>query len=307
MVALGWAPVMQELWFGQFTLILLLMLLGAWLAFQRGRDVQGGVYLGLMLTLKLTGWPIILFLLLQRRWRAVIAAGSVASLLHLAEIGVHGWGLVRDYYLRVGPMVSLHYRTHDANPSLWTFGERLFADFGNNFHAHPLWQAPGLARLLDVAVPLAVLAICLVLALRLPRFDAAFALMASISAMLNPVAWTHYLLLTIIALGLVLQRLHALGWPRVWVKRLVLISVPFCVTHPIWSLLAQAFGQAGLPNVPPTVPWVAAWLTAVPTFAVLALCWLLWRVETVAAWQEQPAPPDAVDWLPTQSAELMTP
>jgi hypothetical protein len=235
-----------------------------------------------MLTLKLTGWPIILFLLLQRRWRAVIAAGGAVSLLHVLAMGGHGWALVRDYYLKVGPLVSAHYRGHDANPSLWTFGERLFAEFGNNFLSAPLWPAPLLARVVNVVLPLAVLATALYAAQRLGDFNAGFALLACVSVVLNPVAWTHYLLLTVPATGVVVQRLRALGWPRAWVKRLLLISAPFCVTHPLWSLLALSFSSAGGADPRPSVPFAAAWLTVTPTLAVLALGCLLWRITSVS-------------------------
>lgn len=277
-LALGWAPVMQDLWFGQFSLVLLVLLLGAWLALRQGQDWRGGVWLGCMVTLKLTGWPIVLFLLWRRRWTAVWSAGLTVVALHGLQVALHGWTLVSDYYLKIGPQVSAHYRLRDPNASLWTFGQRLFAEFGNNFLSQPPWPSPGLARLVNVAVPLLVLGVSFWLAGQLRNFDAAFALLACVSAVINPVAWTHYLLWTVPAVGLLLQRLQVLGWPRSWLTRLMLICAPFCVTHPIWSLLVLAFSHEGLSATRPVVPFAAAWLSVTPTIAVLVLCWMVWRL-----------------------------
>jgi hypothetical protein len=303
-LSLGWAPVMQDLWFGQFSIVLLLLLLWAWLALREGQDWRGGLLLGAMLTLKLTGWPIVLFLLLRRRWQAVTAAGLTVAFFHLLAVGLHGWGLVRDYYLKIGPEVSAHYHWRDPNSSLWTFGQRMFAEYGNNFLSQPPWPSPGLARAVDVLVPLMVLVISLWLAARLPEFDSAFALLACVSAIINPVAWTHYLMLTVVAIGVIVQRLHSLGWPRSWVKRLLLVCAPFCVTHPIWSLLAILFSQAGLSERRPVVPFAAAWLTVTPTLAVLALCWLLWRISNLAAQPARLQQPDDALWSAAEPARL---
>ena len=137
---------------------------------------------------------------------------------------------------------------------------------------------PALTATQNVAVPLLVLGVSLWLAGHLRNFDAAFALLACVSAVINPVAWTHYLLWTVPAIGLLLQRLQMLGWPRIWLTRLMLICAPFCVTHPIWSLLVLAFSREGFDATRPVVPFAAAWLSVTPTLAVLALCWMVWRL-----------------------------
>lgn len=297
LLACGWAPVMQDLWLGQFSLLLLLLLLGAWLALRQGRDWQAGLWLGCMLTLKLAGWPLVLYLLVRRRWQAVAATGATTALAHLLLIGCHGWELVRDYYVKVGPLVSAVYRGHDANPSLWTFGQRLFAEFGNNFLTQSPFAAPGLARVVGAAFPLLVLAVSLYGASRLRDFEAGLAWLAALSAVLNPVAWTHYWLLAVPALGWVLRRLQALGWPQRWLRIWFAVSAPLCVTHVFWSLLALVVSGAALAAERPTLPFWAGWLTVVPTLALLGLCGLLWRVERFIEAQ-QPVAKTNVNWWP---------
>ena len=133
-LALGWMPVVEDLWYGQFSLFLLVLWLCSWRALRQGHDAQGGAILGLMMTMKLVGWPLVLWLAWQRRWRGVLAAALSASALHGLAIALHGWEMVRDYYFKYGPLVSAIYRVGDLNLSLMTFGRRLFSAFGRELY-----------------------------------------------------------------------------------------------------------------------------------------------------------------------------
>jgi len=170
-LALGWVPVLDDLWLGQFSLFLLVLFLCVWLRLREGREVLGGMLLGVLMTLKLTGWPVVLWLAWRRRWGAVIMAVATFVDAHLLAIHFHGWAMVRDYYLKVGPQVGAFYRPHDANFSAWTLGQRLFADSGFNFVLTPLVNAPLLATALNVLAPLSILATVLWLAHRARKGD----------------------------------------------------------------------------------------------------------------------------------------
>ena len=277
--AFAWMPIADDLWYGQFSLFLTVLWLSAWLVLRAGREAQGGALLGLMMALKLVGWPVVLWLAWQRRWRSVGAAALTIGFMHGLAIALHGWPMVRDYYLKYGPLVSAIYRMSDANLSLWTFGARLFLPFGANFTTTPLIAAPLLAQLTGVGLPVIVLAATLWAARRARSFDVGFALLMCASLVLNPIAWTHYLSAASLALALVLQRLQQMDWPRAWVTRLALTVWPCCLPPKLWALItliitgqAQATGAA-------FIPFWAVWITALPTFAVLSLCWLLWRLD----------------------------
>ena len=142
-------------------MLLLLLLMLAWRALRVGHDISGGIWLGSALLLKLMGWPIVLFLLWQRRWRSVTAialVGVAGHLLTAAFIGVDG---VRRYYTEVGPTVSALYRGFDANFSAWTWGQRFFggmaAPFINGIMAPPLVVWPLGTRVGAVLAPCVVL------------------------------------------------------------------------------------------------------------------------------------------------------
>ncbi|MGH9939095.1 MAG: glycosyltransferase family 87 protein, partial [Blastocatellia bacterium] len=172
--ALGWAPVTQDLWFSQLSCCLLLLLIGAWLALREGDDALGGALLGGLIALKLMAWPVVIFLALRRGWRGVLAAGAVMATTHLLVGVVAGFNCVKDYYVKIGPLLASFYRPHDSNFSAWTWGHRLFVGGGENISAPPLWSSVALAHLFTYVAPLAILAFGMWLALRAKRFDTAF-------------------------------------------------------------------------------------------------------------------------------------
>lgn len=270
---LGWWPLILELWWGQLNLCLLVLFLGAWHALRQGRDELGGTLMGCLLLLKLTGWPIVLWLVLQRRWRGVWAAGLFWAGGHLLAIGLHGWGMVRDYYFKFGPQVGAIYGVWELNFSVWTIGQRLFAKSGHYFVSPPLWDSPPLVKALTVLVPTAVLVLALRAALRVRSFDTAFALLMAIGVVLNPIAWQHYLLLVAPALVLLLHHLSALRWPRQMtcgvISLVVALSLPQTLYVDLAKLFAVGTNTAGLLIVP-TAPALLSLITLV------ALCFLLW-------------------------------
>src|SRR5262245_10385641 len=75
-LALGFTPVMYELKYGQLNACMLVLLIGSWLTLRSGKEWTGGTLLGAVIALKWIAWPIILFLMLRRRWKSVIAAGA---------------------------------------------------------------------------------------------------------------------------------------------------------------------------------------------------------------------------------------
>lgn len=273
-VLLAWHPLSLELYTGQLSLVLLPLFLAAWLALRKGREVQGGLFLGSLVVLKMAGAPLLLWLAWQRRWRAVGAAAALWTGAHLLAMGLHGWPLVRDYYLKVGPQVSALYRPNFANLSLWTLGERLFGEMKWEFVSVPLWPAPGLAKVLTVLVPLAWLAWLLYAAQRAKSFDTGFALLMGGGLFLTPVAWVHYFVLALPALGLLFSRLAARNWPRWLTWQAGLALTPLCLSEELYFNLTKQFYSGVNAQGMSQVPALPALLTLIPLFC---LCWLLWQ------------------------------
>lgn len=268
LLMLGWWPLIVELSWGQLNMCLMILFLGAWQSLRQGKDGLGGSLLGGMLLVKLAGWPILLWLAFRRRWRAVWAAGLFWAGAHLLAIGLHGWGMVRDYYIKVGPQVGAIYRVYFVNLSTWTIGQRLFGYTGRDLDSAPLWESPFLVKALTLLAPAIVLVLALAVARRVRRFDTAIALLMAISPVLNPIAWQHCFLQATPALLLLSLRLRELRWPRRITLAVVLLLIAISVPHTDYIYLAKLFNQSFIPTLP-------ALLTLAPLVALLLLLWLL--------------------------------
>jgi hypothetical protein len=203
-----WPPFLYDLHHGQMMMTILLLLTATWLSLKSGRNTVAGIFLGLLLALKLYAWPILLFLILKRNYRPVIYAAGVFLLLNLIIIIWLGFVPVFEYYLRVAPAISLIYRTHTLNFSLFALGATLVgAWFG-------------------ALLVLLVLVVSLALALRAPDFDHAFMIMVAVTIVTGPVSWAHYLITLLPALCLVVS------WREMQMREKVLIAILFYLAVP---------------------------------------------------------------------------
>lgn len=287
---LMWSPVSEELAIGQLMLLLLLCLTLLWRAVRAGDDLQAGIFLGAMLSLKLMGWPLAMWLALQRKWRALAATAVTVIVAHIAAALLMGWQPVVDYYLRVGGEVAPLYQAHAGNFSLWTVGWRLLDGTGSpvlvGITAPPLIAAPSWAPYLSLALPVAVTGIGL-LAARGRDIEGGFGVLLCLSLLVNPVAWSHYLTLTLVPLTIAGRRLLRLNFPASLTVHFVLISLLLWLPRGTLNALIATLGAAP-GSVAPQVPFVVSLLSLLPAVAVLGLAALLWRLSPAGV----PAPLD---------------
>jgi hypothetical protein len=283
LLVLAWSPFWEEIVIGQLMTLLFILLIAAWLALRAGNDAMGGFLLGCLIALKLMAWPVAVFLAIRRKWRALIAAGVTVVVANLAAAVLMGFDRVVYYYTEVSAIVSPLYRAHEANFSMWTIGWRLFDGTGSpvllGLEAPPLVVAPALARYVSLGVPLALLAIGLWLALHARRFDTVFGILVCVSLLVNPVAWSHYLILAVIPLVIAGRRLFALNLPNreTWAF-LALSLLLFIPRLRLRRIILQITGnELGAKSA--QVPFAATLLTLVPAAAILGLLWLVWHTE----------------------------
>lgn len=256
-VLMAWYPFARELFWAQLMIPTLALMTGVWVALRSGRDTAGSVLLGTALALKLFGWPIILFLLITRRWRAVFGAGLVFLLHNLAAGLVIGFGEVINYYVSVGPAVSKLYRATEGNFSLWSIGPRMFDASADNWY-QPLIHIPSVAMFVSLVIVAGVVALALKGTLRTRSFDSAFCALACISVVVNPIAWTHYLVLTAPALCLVARRIVHGKAPRksMLVAGVVLVAA-LLIEHTLPAVVALSPRVSGADPVPFAVSFIA--------------------------------------------------
>jgi hypothetical protein len=284
LLLLGWSPIWVELTTGQLMTLLLVLLISAWQALRSGQAIKGGLFLGAVVALKLMAWPIIIFLVIRKNWRAVGAAGVAVAAANLVAALLMGFDRAVYFYWKVGAIVSRLYRAYENNFSAWTIGWRLFDGTGSpivfGVEAPPLLVAPAVARYISFALPLVLLGIGLTLSLRAHTFDAAFAILVCVSILVNPVAWSHYLILALIPLAIVGRRLFVLDLPKGETYALLtlglLLFVPRTELHRLMLLLT---GQEPAVGASSTVPFAVALLSLIPAAGVVGLLWLVWRLD----------------------------
>jgi hypothetical protein len=280
---LCWHPFWEELGIGQINTPLLVLLAAAWRDLRAGRDARGGVWLGLMIALKMMAWPLVIYLLLKRRWRAAAAVGAAAAAAYGGAALLIGAGHFADYFRQVGGVTAL-YRHNGGNISLWSVGYRLFEGTRGEVEVLPLFFSPTLARLTSFALPAAVLALALVAARRAAKFDTAFALLAGVSLLVNPVAWTHYLVLAALPLAVAARRLFVgdRARPQAYLAALTALLLLVSRLNADYFLRLFAFRSAASPPVL-TVAALPGLLTLIPVAGLLCLLWLVWRSEVSPA------------------------
>jgi alpha-1,2-mannosyltransferase len=220
------SPLLATLALGQVYPVLALGLVAAWAADQHGRDRLSGASLGLVVAIKPSLAPVLLWYAVRRRWGGLVAAlvaGAAATLIGLVALGP---GATLDWIRLV---LSDPLSTYWDNASLPSAAARLFTP---NEFARPL-------AVLPPAVPLAYLlgiAVVFLTAAR-ARDGSGFGMWSLVAASLlaSPVAWHNYLVL--LGPGIVL--LLARGRAAVALLLLSLHLIP-----PQWPLLWQGQSTA---------------------------------------------------------------
>jgi hypothetical protein len=283
--ALSWRQFMVELVLGQLTSLLLVLLIGVWQALRSHKETLGGVLLGCMIALKLMAWPILFFLALRKRWRAVGAAGMVVATTNIAAALLMGFDKAINYYWKIGPAVASLFRAYYWNFSAWSIGWRLFEGHGSSIPgsgvAPAVITAPALAQFLSYILPVTLLTVGLVLSTKARGSDASFGILVCISILINPVAWSYYLLLALVPIAIVGRYLVALNFPKketyiaLGLGALLVFSsedIPYVAT-----LLA---GQD--PEAISSMPLIPGLLSLfVPLVGTLGLLWLVWHLDRV--------------------------
>jgi hypothetical protein len=221
---------------GQFNFFLLLLLTGTWAADRSGRPWLAGVLLGMATVLKLFPAFLVLYFVLRRQWRAVVAAGATIIGLTLLSMAVLGVDAYRDYVRIVLPHVEA-LKTGWRNVSLTGTWAKLFDPTTPGPQLEPLLRSPVLARgmaLLSALVLGGLLARKTWRASDRAETDACFGLFLTFTLLISAVTWHHYALLLLLPLTLAWTRL-----PRSTAVRALFLAT-FCAFYLAPEILADA-------------------------------------------------------------------
>lgn len=217
------SPMFGTLALGQVYPVLALGLVAAWVWDREGRSVASGISLGLVVAIKPSLLPVLLWPAVRGKWKALGAAlgsGAAATLLGVAVLGPEAT-LEYVQILRREELTA-----YWDNASLPSSAARLFT--GNEF-ARPLVELPWMVPV-AYAAGLAVLGYTVWKARSNPEIGL-WALVAA-SLLASPIAWHNYLVLLgpgvllllargkmVLALFLISLQLIPQQWTLLWIGK----------------------------------------------------------------------------------------
>jgi hypothetical protein len=190
LATLTWYPVWQHLHVGQFTILLLGLIVGAWYCERRGHSWLAGLLLGFAMMLKI--YPVLLlgYALLRGRWRVIAGAVAIILALALLQAAVNP-GQWADYIMHVAPANAAEWVPNARNASLASVSMRLFV--GSN-EVRPFFNAPQLelpTRIVLYCIALSLLALVFWRLRKRPDLTGEYGLCLSAIALLSPLSWDH--------------------------------------------------------------------------------------------------------------------
>ena len=201
-IALACTPVLSAIETANLTLPLVLALAVVWAL--RGRTITPGVVLALTLGTKLFLWPVAVWFLATRRYRAAVITVATTVFLIVGAWALLGFSGAREY-----PKL-LRVLSAALGPDSYT-PFALSTDLG----------APeAVARAVGLTLAIAALVVCWVLGRRGDeRRSFTFAIVAAL--LFTPIVWLHYFALLVVPIAIVHRRL---SW--LWAMPLLLWFFP---------------------------------------------------------------------------------
>jgi len=207
-VALICLPTIDGLALGNVTLLLVLGLAAVWR--WRDRALVCGVLVGLVVGVKLLLWPVVVWLLVTRRFRATAAAAAVGAVAVLGSWALIGFAGLGDY-----PKLLSIVANTTAGPRAYSILALVKLAGGSG----------AVGALLERAVGLAVLAYGARVAAERDGDRRAFSAVIVAALIISPVIWLHYFALLLVPIALIAPRLGpawalmALYFPVLWLPQ----------------------------------------------------------------------------------------
>jgi hypothetical protein len=200
-------PVFDSIDAGTITPLLVLGSAALWR--YRERPLAAGALVAALVALKVFLWPLALWLLFTRRFRATVYGVVIGAAGTFGAWAVLGFAGLREYPHLLDKLTEL---VAAESFSLYAF-------------ALSVGASPGIARAAILAAGVALLGGAAHLVRRREGDRRAFALVFAAAFALSPVVWPHYLALLFVPLALARARLSAL-----WV-----VSLPLWFVTETWS------------------------------------------------------------------------
>lgn len=210
---LSWYPFLAHIALGQWSVVIAVCVLAAWLALKNGWGRSAGVLLGVAAAIKLFPGIFGLYLLTQRRWRALAYMGVSFSLCMIVSLIVVGVEDFQAFIFSDMPANSANFIAYPINHSLWGMTYRLLVPNG---YLTPLVVAPRIGFALAAFLCILIIGL-LIGGIRGAKDefskDIAYAATCVAMLMLSPLSWQHAMIILVLPFGVLLTILrHYNSW-----------------------------------------------------------------------------------------------
>jgi hypothetical protein len=186
LLALGTRVIQIDLIVGQFNAIILLSCTMFLISLVNKNYIISGIWLGVSLSVKLFGVPILLYLCLKRKWLVVISALMVFITANLASGLIVGWDNIIKYYPEISTRAADYYNDSANNFSIWTIGQRLFGELQIGGEVAESFIEP----VSLIVIILSYIAV-LYLSFKANEEVVSIAILVIGTALLQPITWAH--------------------------------------------------------------------------------------------------------------------
>jgi arabinofuranan 3-O-arabinosyltransferase len=233
-------PVTQNFQYGQAYLLLLAFYAIALFALHFGFNWVAGLFLGLTVALKASGLPLLVLLLMHRKWRAVVGTLLVLGALAFSSISLVGFSPWKIYLFDALPdFLSDPAVSVTAYQTVPGFLRHLFT-FHPTWNPNPLVDWPVFSSVVGVFIALSLVGI-VGLRARRTSLEWLFCMGLILSVILVPAAEQHHYVLLFPAFLLGLQSRTVPKAPLFAAAALVALSLNYTVqalAYGWWALLA---------------------------------------------------------------------
>jgi len=270
-----WYPFVHNVGLGQLSIVLSVLIIGAYFLMASGRETSGGICLGVATMIKLfPGFFIFYFLLLRKWYGAIVMMTTIAAgmLLTWMIVGSENFFV---YFTQVIPAGNDLWITLPLNVSLPGLLSLLLSDtvIGGGIWGTPLFHLGKLGRHIAVAIPLLLSIPIVVLLFREMEKkrdpESLFALLLLTMLLVSPLTWCHMVVVTLILFGIILRDYRE--GKSVPIFPAVMAAILFSL--PIVQIILGILGWYH----PNPVPWYAGLLAKSYLYGLIILWVLFWK------------------------------
>ena len=248
----------------------------SWFLLTKGKALQAGLAMGLLIIIKQVTAPILLIPLVMKKWLAIASTVTTVCIGYMLAIYVIGVDHVIHYIEEVLPWVTAKNLYLSENFSLWTVGPRIFYGMIESpsfaFPSDPLFFSENLSRFFMYGIPAVAIFVSALAIFRMKNLRYQYGYLCGLIIIISPFTWGYYFVFALTPIITVWLCLHQLGYP---IKETIIIIVAcLMITNPyaMWSL---DFG----PRLTP----LNSMLLLAPTAGVLILLVLIVHLDSKRA------------------------